>query len=365
MRRLAGSESVVNDHTGPLNDDEPRDRTTSGTEVLRPGTGDPPERFTDPGLPEHLPRRTDTDPRAARRAELQVVTLFVISVLGALLALVAFFGIRVGDEGAMTDFLGRLRMSTLLIGLGLFLSLFGIGVGVVHLARTLMPDRERTEERHPQRGDDETRGQAVRILAEGAEESALRRRPLIRNTLLGALALAPVPGVVLLRDTGPLPGDDLSRTFWSSGQPLVRDPQGGRIRPEDLVVGSVVQVMPEGIENSEHPLEERAKAAVLVIRLDPADLSPGAAAGAVEGIVAYSKICTHMGCPVALYEQQTHHLLCPCHQSTFDVSRDCAVVFGPAKRPLPQLPLRRDAEGYLVAAGGLGEAAGPSFWERG
>ena len=259
----------MNDHTGPLTPDRSRERTTPGAEVLRPGAGDLPERFTDPGLPEHLPRRADTDPRAARRAELQVVALLGVSILGTVLALVAFFGIQIGDDGSMGGSLGRLRLSTLLIGLGLFLSLFGIGVGAVHLAKTLMPDRERTEDRHPQRGDDETRAQAVRILGEGAEESGLRRRPLIRNTLLGALALAPLPGVVLLRDTGPLPGDDLSRTFWSPDLALVRDPEGGRIRPEDLVVGSVVHVMPEGIENSEHPLEERAKAAVLVIRPRP------------------------------------------------------------------------------------------------
>ena len=72
-----------------------------------------------------------------------------------------------------------------------------------------------------------------------------------------------------------------------------------------------------------------------------------------------------MGCPVALYEQQTHHLLCPCHQSTFDVTQDCKVIFGPAKRPLPQLAITLDADGYLVAKHGFTEAVGPSFWERG
>ena len=83
-----------------------------------------------------------------------------------------------------------------------------------------------------------------------------------------------------------------------------------------------------------------------------------------EGIVAYSKICTHVGCPVALYEQQTHHLLCPCHQSQFDIKHEAAVIFGPAKRPLPQLPITVDAEGYLVARSDFEEPVGPSFWER-
>ena len=83
-----------------------------------------------------------------------------------------------------------------------------------------------------------------------------------------------------------------------------------------------------------------------------------------HGIVAYSKICTHVGCPVALVEQHTHHLLCPCHQSTFDVSDGAKVIFGPAKRPLPQLPITVDDEGYLVAQSDFHEPVGPSFPER-
>jgi len=85
----------------------------------------------------------------------------------------------------------------------------------------------------------------------------------------------------------------------------------------------------------------------------------------VDGIVAYSKICTHVGCPVALYEQTTHHILCPCHQSTFDATRGAQVLFGPAARPLPQLPIGTDAEGFLVATSDYHEPVGPSFWERG
>ena len=85
----------------------------------------------------------------------------------------------------------------------------------------------------------------------------------------------------------------------------------------------------------------------------------------VNGIVAYSKICTHLGCPASLYEQTTHHILCPCHQSTFDAPRGAAVIFGPAARPLPQLPITTNAEGFLVAQSDFHEPVGPSFWERG
>jgi ubiquinol-cytochrome c reductase iron-sulfur subunit len=162
-----------------------------------------------------------------------------------------------------------------------------------------------------------------------------------------------------------MPGNDLSTTFWKAGMRLLTDPQLQPIRPADLRVGSVAHIVPEGLDKVPDYLEEKAKAAVLLMRLDPKDLDPVSVPGSVQGIVAYSKICTHMGCPVALYEQQTHHLLCPCHQSTFDVTQNCKVVFGPAKRNLPQLPIKVDADGYLVAKSGFHEAVGPSFWERG
>ena len=109
-----------------------------------------------------------------------------------------------------------------------------------------------------------------------------------------------------------------------------------------------------------------AKAAVLLMRLDENIIeSQKQRDWGYHGIVAYSKICTHVGCPVGLYEQTTHHLLCPCHQSTFDVTQDAKVIFGPAKRPLPQLQITVDDEGYLVSKAPFQEAVGPSFWERG
>ena len=121
--------------------------------------------------------------------------------------------------------------------------------------------------------------------------------------------------------------------------------------------------MPEGIDKAEHVARAAAKAAVLLMRLDPdGHQAPARSADwGYDGIVAYSKICTHVGCPVGLYEQQTHHLLCPCHQSTFDVTQDCKVIFGPAHRPLPQLPITVDADGYLIATASFNEPVGPSF----
>ncbi len=343
-----------------------RDGATS-QEVLRrqDATGTVTERFENPGLVPHRHRMADVDPAAAKRAERQVATMFGISALGTLLAIVVYFTVKFDTPMSFIDRLARTRLSTEGIGIGLFLALFGIGAGAVHWAKTLMPDEERAEDRHLLRGSDVDRGDAVGILKEGAAESGLGRRPLIRNSLIGALALVPLPAVVLLRDTGPLPGDNLSTTVWRAGTRLVTDPQGRPVTPADVRIGSVVHIQPEGIEKENHYLEEKAKAAVLLLRLDPKDLDPVSLPGSYEGIVAYSKICTHMGCPVALYEQQTHHLLCPCHQSTFDVTQNCKVIFGPAKRSLPQLAITVDTDGYLVAKSGFHEAVGPSFWERG
>lgn len=175
--------------------------------------------------------------------------------------------------------------------------------------------------------------------------------------------------MILFRGLGPQnenPVDLLKTTLWTEGTRLTLDPSGAPILASDVTIGSAFHVIPEGLNDVEDKLEEKAKAAVLLMRLKPEDLtvSEGRETWNYDGIVAYSKICTHVGCPVALYEQQTHHLLCPCHQSQFDIKREAEVIFGPAKRPLPQLPITVDAEGYLVARSDFTEPVGPSFWER-
>jgi ubiquinol-cytochrome c reductase iron-sulfur subunit len=170
-----------------------------------------------------------------------------------------------------------------------------------------------------------------------------------------------------LRDLGPLPGAKLTGTYWKPGRRLVTDPQGEPIKASDVPIGGVIHVQPEGVFEAEHSLDERAKATAIVIRLAPGELKEHASrrGWSYNGIVCYSKVCTHVGCPVGLYEQSTKHLLCPCHQSTFDVPNHCKVIFGPAGRPLPQLPLDVDAEGYLVSKDDFQEPIGPSYWERG
>jgi ubiquinol-cytochrome c reductase iron-sulfur subunit len=325
-----------------------------------------PDRFSNPGLPPHVPRSADLSEAGARRAEKQVATLFGISMVATVAFLVAYFAIDM-EAYQFIPGIGLANVSNIVLGFTLGVSLLCIGLGAVHWAKTLMPDTEVAEERHPQRSSDKARSEAVETLAEGGRTSQLGRRPLIKYTLGGALALFPITlGLQLAGGLGPLPKADLSTTFWRKGMRLMRDPGMTPIKASDVTLGSAFHVLPEGIDKAPDVLEQKAKAAVILISLDPAlILVPKERAWGHEGIVAYSKICTHVGCPVGLYEQLTHHLLCPCHQSTFDVTRDCKVIFGPAKRPLPQLEITVDAEGYLVAASPFREPVGPSFWERG
>jgi quinol---cytochrome c reductase iron-sulfur subunit len=354
----------MSNQTGePMNPHDPDHRDDHADEVAQRNES-LPERFSNPGLPAHQHRMADTDEKAAKRAERQVSALFLLSIIGTLVVMVSYFAVQLHDDIGFQAYLEKLRLSNQLLGIGLAVALLGIGAGAVHWAKTLMPDEERVEYRHLQRGTDEERADAVEILKLGAAESGIGRRPLIRNSLLGAMALFPLPALIFLRDSGPMPGNALSETFWKPGLRLERDPEGGAIKAADLTLGSVVHVMPAGVNDVEDKLEQRAKAAVLLIRLEPELLAAESLPGSYNGIVAYSKICTHMGCPVALYEQQTHHLLCPCHQSTFDLTQNCKVIFGPAKRPLPQLPITVDSEGYLISKLPFGEPVGPSFWER-
>ena len=335
------------------------------------GTGNLPERFEDPGLPPHIHRHGDDDEAAARRYERQVATLFGVSMLATVLFVVAYFA--VGEDTVVTlPIIGRTLALHAALGVTLGLSLLCIGLGAIHWAKTLMPDTEVVEERHELRSPDEAREGAVQVLRDGLEGSQLKRRPLIKYTLGGALGLFAIPlGLQLVGGLGPLPHTDLETSLWDSKLPngkrrrLMRDPDGTAIRLSDVTLGSVFHVLPEGINDTKDPNDEKLKAAVILISLQEDLIKVKRERDwGIEGVVAYSKICTHVGCPVGLYEQTTHHLLCPCHQSTFDLTDDCKVIFGPAKRPLPQLKISVDDEGYLVADHGFDQPVGPSFWER-
>lgn len=280
------------------------------------------EAIQDPGLPAHVHRKADTDPAAANRAERQVAILFGISALGTVLLIVSYIFIP-DDLFIFIPVMGNQNAHQLGLGLGMAISLFFIGMGAIHWAKTLMPDTEVVAQRHELRSPDSDRKDFVDAVKSGAGAAGLGRRSLIKRSLGAALGLSALSPLLLLRDLGPLPGKELEKTSWKSGTYLVTDPGNRRIKDSDLEVGAVAQVLPEIADPEHRKLNDIAKDAVLLIRLRPQEFNLEADKLAMthDGIIAFSKICSHMGCAVALYEQQTKHLLCPCHQSTFDVTR--------------------------------------------
>ncbi|HLL35593.1 MAG TPA: Rieske 2Fe-2S domain-containing protein [Streptomyces sp.] len=330
------------------------------------GVADEKDPFADPGLPPHEPRVQDIDERAAKRSERTVALLFTVSML-ATIGFIASFVTIPHNKSIYVFPLGHINAMNFALGLTLGVALFCIGAGAVHWGRTLMSDHELVQERHPIEAPAEVRAQVFEDFRQGAAESQLGRRKLIRNTMFGAMAMVPLSGVVLLRDLGPLPEDKLRHTLWSKGKLLVNMNTNEPLRPSDVAVGSLTFAKPEGLEEHDHGfLNEIAKAALMLVRIQPEDIKDKRELEwSHEGIVAYSKICTHVGCPISLYEQQTHHALCPCHQSTFDLSDGARVIFGPAGHALPQLRIGVNDEGYLEALGDFEEPVGPAFWERG
>ena len=315
-----------------------------------------------------LPPEPD-DPVRAKKAERLVAACFLLAMLAGFGFLVAYALIGVGS-------LTGAEHSNLFLGATMSLVMLLLGGGAVIWVRHIMPTVEITEQRHPLRSAPEDRAAFKETFEEGAEASQFVKRPLLRRTLIAATVPVAVAPLFLLRDLGPLPGTSLDFTVWRKGLRLLVYGTGRPITPAEFSSpGSIISVGPEGYLDND---DDMAKAAVIIIKFRPGEIAfgpnarPGAASTpntvvpnwTVDNIVAYSKICTHVGCPAALYEQTTHHILCPCHQSTFDAAQGARVIFGPATRPLPQLPIGVDAQGYLVALGDFNEPVGPSFWER-
>ncbi len=243
----------------------------------------------------------------------------------------------------------------------LFVALGGIGVGVVAWGKYLVPQGPYVQERHELRSEDLEREAMHASLARGLHQ-VQRRSFLLR--LLGAAvgAFGLINLFPFLRSLGPVPGKSLFLTNWKPGSRLVTA-SGRVVTANDLEVGGILTVFPEGYENTPMTAIDQ----VVLVRPATTDLvtRPGRETWGPRGYLAFSKVCTHAGCPVGLYQELTQQLLCPCHQSLFDVLTGATNVFGPAPRPLPQLPLYIDAEGVLRAQAGFDEPVGPGFWERG
>jgi quinol---cytochrome c reductase iron-sulfur subunit len=369
----------------PQNGGDARDRGD------RPGPATPPHRVIgtpspaesrallasdEPG-PAAGPGGDELDEKAAKKAERVVATFFLLAFFASMVFIVYFIGWS-GRHGGMHG-IDRARESNLVLGGMMALSFLAMAIGVTIWVRRLMTSKQIIQERHELASPAADQQVFTEDFFEGAKDSGITKRPLLRRTLLLAAAPLGLAPLLLLRDLGPLPEDKLRHTFWrdavekakKEGKPGVRLLVDGTSRPLKASdfdsPGGMITVVPEGIEATADPTSELAKAATIVINVPPAEFKPvkGRENWHVNGIVAYSKICTHVGCPAALYEQTTHHILCPCHQSTFDATDGAKVLFGPAARALPQLPISVDGEGYLIATSDYKVPVGPSFWERG
>jgi ubiquinol-cytochrome c reductase iron-sulfur subunit len=244
------------------------------------------------------------------------------------------------------------------VGAGLFL----LGFGLTAWGKYLMPQGPFVEERHVLASSPEERESMAAALVERSTVVVKRRKLLgglfaLGSGIFGIVALFP-----LLRSLGPLPGDSLEVTDWRKGTRLV-DSNGRSVTKETLVVGGIMTVYPHGRQDTQIG---QAVDQTVLIRVQDSNLvtAKGRETWAPAGYVAYSKLCTHLGCPVGLYEQELELLVCPCHQSMFNVRNGAVPQFGPAPRPLPQLPLYFDTDGTLRSQMGYDQAVGPGFYER-
>ena len=274
-----------------------------------------------------------------RTAERVAIAAFLLSALAGIgLAIVYALGGQPQAEGVL---LGT--------------ALCSLGIGLVVWAHWFMPhgpfaqDRERlTSTAQQQAAFDESL----------ERHGTLTRRKALLASLTAALGALGVAFLFPIRSLGPNPGRSLLITPWRRGRRAVTD-DGRAVRAADVPLGGLVTVFPAG-----HPDSADGQVVLIRVRPDRLSLPPGREDWAPDGLVAYSKVCTHAGCPVGLFEAQRGELLCPCHQSAFDVLTGATPVFGPASRALPQLPIEIDADGFVVAQSDFHEPVGPTFWNR-
>jgi ubiquinol-cytochrome c reductase iron-sulfur subunit len=304
----------------------------------------------DPGepWPEDVPRdqddshwRYENDPRGARRAELRVAFCWTLTVLASIgLAWVYVAGGQTQVEGTLWA-----------------VAFLGLGVGFILWARDLLPGTEVTASRgHHDVSPEQDRQAVAESLARGVEPMA--RRPFLAKMLGAVGGVFGLAAIFPLASLGPRPHGGLYHTKWGKGTRAVTE-DGTPVRPTDIPVNGILTVFPEG------NLDDALSPTVLInVGNEPFKVPPNRNGWNIGGLVAFSKICTHAGCPASLYNVQTHQLICPCHQSTFDVLSDCNPVFGPASRSLPQLPLTTDSSGYVVSQSDYTQPVGPGFWNR-
>ncbi|MDT5389002.1 MAG: ubiquinol-cytochrome c reductase iron-sulfur subunit [Mycobacterium sp.] len=340
--------------------------------------------------------------KAEKRAERSVAYWLLFGGLSglALLVIFLFWPWEYKPFGSDGEFLYSL--TTPLYGLTFGLSILSIGIGAVLFQKKFIPEEISIQERHDGASSELARKTITANLTDALEGSTIKRRKLIGLSLgigLGAFglgtAVAFIGGLIKNPWAKVVPtADGMNAVLWTSGWTprfhgetiymaratgLPGESPFVKMRPEDIDAGGMETVFPwresdgdgTSVESS-HKLTEIAMGVrnpVMLIRIRPADMSKVVKRQGQESfnfgeLFAFTKVCSHLGCPSSLYEQQTYRILCPCHQSQFDALHFARPIFGPAARALAQLPVTIDKDGYLVANGNFIEPVGPAFWER-
>ncbi|HEY1726815.1 MAG TPA: Rieske 2Fe-2S domain-containing protein [Candidatus Baltobacteraceae bacterium] len=279
----------------------------------------------------------------------------IVAALWLLLAIVASVAFAAGFA---------LDASTQIEGASLGVACLSVACALIVWSRNFMPNATAVDEQHPKRSTDDDRDATLDELESGVRQITARKNWLVRLGL-AAVSVLGIAALFPIRTFGPNPSGRIGASDWRKGARLVRD-DGTPLRADALEIGSVATAFPEGFVGGEK-IESMASDAVMVVRVTPHELKlPAARSGwAPAGYLAYSKICTHLGCPLGLYRQGPQQLMCPCHQSIFNVLDGGSVVFGPAARALPQLPLNIDSDGNLRAGGEMSDFIGPDNWDHG
>lgn len=278
-----------------------------------------------------------------------IVALLLFAAAGAAIVFIVAYAL---DWANLTQWLG--------ISLGVSLAL--VAAALIVAAERLVPVEQLEEDYPPEGGEPEEQDAVARTVVEGGE--GITRKRLLGGAAAATTAALGGAAIVPAASFGPvLDTESMYASPWRRGRRLV-DEDGEPLLAEDVELGTFHTAYPEAAER------EELGSPVVVVRLDPGtDLPPERADWAPERIIAFSKICTHAGCAISLYRypkfaptQPRPALVCPCHYSTFDPAEAGAVIFGPAGRALPQLPLLIDEAGELRAAADFSEPVGPSFW---
>ena len=311
---------------------------------------------------------------ADRRAERNVAKWFLLAALFGVAFVVLFIVWPAGYRSAYSGSAQTMyALYTPVIGTTLGACVLFFGLGVVALAKKITPHEVAVQQRHIGMSDEVDRQTlAAEVVDTGDKMGLVKRRGILKISLamaggaLGLAAVLPLLGGVIKNPWAKGAESDLWVTLWRpvNGKKVRLTFQDGTpVRPSDMEAGGLATVFP-GVDGGATASDSAAM--LFRLRSDSKVLIRTGQEGFEYGdYYAYSKICTHVGCPVSLYEQQTGRILCPCHQSQFDVFDGAKPVFGPATRPLPQLPIELDDEGYFVAKGDFVEPVGPGFWENG